>query len=95
MYTNANGIGHLDAPEAKIVDVTGAGDAFSAGVCWSLFHGSEDLHLACRRGLRLSAMTLECEETVCLYLSADILSEIHNFDSAPSTPHVFNALYQD
>ncbi len=95
VYTTADGIGHLDAPEAKIVDVTGAGDAFSAGVCWSLFHGSEDLHLACRRGLRLSAMTLECEETVCPYLSADILSEIHNFDSAPSTPHVFNALYQD
>ena len=95
VYTTADGIGHLDAQEAKIVDVTGAGDAFSAGVCWSLFHGSEDLHLACRRGLRLSAMTLECEETVCPYLSADILSEIHNFDSAPSTPHVFNALYQD
>jgi len=45
--------------------------------------------------LRLSAMTLECEETVCPYLSADILSEIHNFDGVPSAPQSFNALYQD
>jgi pseudouridine kinase len=95
VYTVADGIAHLEAPDAHIVDVTGAGDAFSAAVCWSLFHGSEDLELACRRGLRLSAMTLECEETVCPYLSADILSEIHNFDSAPSAPQTFNALYQD
>ena len=94
VYTSADGLGHLDAPEAQIIDVTGAGDAFSAAVCWSLFHGSEDLQLACRRGLRLSAMTLECEETVCPYLSADILSEIHNFDSAPGTAQTFNALYQ-
>ena len=95
VYTTPQGIAHLDAPDAHIVDVTGAGDAFSAAVCWSLFHGSEDLLLASRRGLRLSAMTLECEETVCPYLSADILSEIHNFDSAPSAPQTFNALYQD
>jgi pseudouridine kinase len=95
VYTTPHGIAHLDAPNAHIVDVTGAGDAFSAAVCWSLFHGSEDLLLASRRGLRLSAMTLECEETVCPYLSADILSEIHNFDSAPGAPQTFNALYQD
>lgn len=95
IYTTPTGIEHLEAPDAHIVDVTGAGDAFSAAVCWSLFHGSEDLSLACRRGLRLSAMTLECEETVCPYLSADILAEIHNFDGVPSAPQSFNALYQD
>jgi pseudouridine kinase len=95
VYTTPTGIAHLEAPDAHIIDVTGAGDAFAAAVCWSMFHGSDDLLLACRRGLRLSAMTLECEETVCPYLSADILSEIHNFDSAPSAPQTFNALYQD
>ncbi len=94
-FTTPNGIGHLEAPDAHIIDVTGAGDAFAAAVCWSLFHGSEDLALACRRGLRLSAMTLECEETVCPYISPDILSEIHDFDNAPAAPQNFNALYQD
>ena len=95
VYTTPAGVAHLEAPHAHVIDVTGAGDAFSAAVCWSMFHGSEDLLLACRRGLRLSAMTLECEETVCPYLSADILSEIHNFDSVPGAPQTFNALYQD
>ncbi len=95
IYTRAGGIGYLAAPDAQIVDVTGAGDAFAAAVCWSLFHGSDDLALACRRGLKLSAMTLECEETVCPYLSADSLDEIHDFGAAPGAPQPFNALYQE
>lgn len=63
-YTTAHGLARLDAPAARVVDVTGAGDAFAAAVCWSLFDGGADLGLACRRGLHLSAMTLECEQTV-------------------------------
>jgi pseudouridine kinase len=95
-------LGTLPALAANIVDVTGAGDAFSAAVCWSLFHGSEDLELACRRGLKLSAMTLECEETVCPWLGADSLDDIDiDSDGAalPSPPDTlapsFNTLYQE
>jgi pseudouridine kinase len=96
MYTRAGGgIGQLAAHEAQIVDVTGAGDAFSAAVCWSLFHGSDDLELACRRGLKLSAMTLECEETVCPRLGSDSLDEIHDFDTGAATAQPYNALYQE
>lgn len=94
IHTCAEGIAHLHAADARIVDVTGAGDAFAAAVCWSLYQGSDDLNLACRRGLKLSAMTLECEETVCPYLTADTLDDIHDFSgAAPAQP--FNALYQD
>jgi pseudouridine kinase len=94
IYTKNGGIGHIEAQEAKIVDVTGAGDAFAAAVCWSLFQGSDDLELACRRGLQLSAMTLECEETVCPWLTPDSLDEIHNFGTG-LTPQPYNALYQE
>ena len=54
-----------------MVDVTGAGDAFAAAVCWSLHSGSDggDLALACRRGLQLSAMTIGCKQTVCPLLA--------------------------
>jgi len=83
IYTCAGGIAHMKAPKARVVDVTGAGDAFAAAVCWSLFQGSGDLALACRRGLRLSAMTLGCEETVCPSLQADTLGDIHDFALAP------------
>ncbi|MFK3738130.1 carbohydrate kinase [Massilia sp. TN1-12] len=66
--TTGGTIARLPAPPADVVDVTGAGDAFAAGVCWSLVqadgHGEGDLVLACRRGLQLSALTLATAETV-------------------------------
>nr|WP_229224139.1 carbohydrate kinase family protein [Duganella sp. SG902] len=70
----------LAAHQVEVVDVTGAGDAFSAAVCWSLYQGSADLTLACRRGLKVAAMTLESPETVSPLLAADVLDEIHDFD---------------
>jgi pseudouridine kinase len=69
----------LPAPQVDVVDVTGAGDAFSAGVCWSIYQGSGDLTLACRRGLKVAAMTLESPDTVSPLLAADILDEISEF----------------
>ncbi len=95
LHTTEDGIAHLAARETQIVDVTGAGDAFAAAVCWSLFQGDDDLNLACRRGLQLSTMTLECEETVCPYLSSDSLEDIHNFDAATIAQQQYNTLYQD
>jgi pseudouridine kinase len=76
----------LPAHEVDVVDVTGAGDAFSAAVCWSLYQGSQDLTLACRRGLKVAAMTLESHETVSPMLAADILDEIQDFYPAPGLP---------
>jgi pseudouridine kinase len=70
----------LAAHQVEVVDVTGAGDAFSAAVCWSLYQGSADLTLACRRGLKVAAMTLESPDTVSPMLAADVLDEIHDFD---------------
>ena len=76
MYTTEQGLMRLDAPQVDVVDVTGAGDAFAAAVCWSLHSAGEggDLALACRRGLQLSAMTIECEQTVCPALDISHLS---------------------
>lgn len=66
----------LPAPAVDVVDVTGAGDAFAAAVCWSLVQdaGTEDLVLACRRGLHLSALTLGVPETVHPGLGPDSLA---------------------
>lgn len=89
VYHTRNGeLAWLAAHQVEVVDVTGAGDAFSAAVCWSLCQGSDDLTLACRRGLKVAAMTLESAETVSPVLAADILDEIHDFDmTAPLFPH--------
>jgi len=71
-------IAQLDAPAAEVVDVTGAGDAFAAALCWSLAqgdgNGSDDLLLACRRGLQLSALTVGTPATVHPHIGPDSLT---------------------
>lgn len=73
LYTSPAGLQSLEAPRAAVVDVTGAGDAFAAAVCWSLHAGELDLGVACRRGLQLSAMTVACAQTVCLDIEPGLL----------------------
>jgi pseudouridine kinase len=65
LYTTPDGIAALPAPETAITDVTGAGDAFAAAVCWSLYRDGDDLALACRRGLTLASLTMQSDATVC------------------------------
>ncbi|GAA5230961.1 hypothetical protein GCM10025794_25790 [Massilia kyonggiensis] len=83
LVTAGDGTADLPAPPVDVVDVTGAGDAFAAAVCWSLVQdkgnddGSADLVLACRRGLHLSALTLGVPETVHPGLGPDSLATEH------------------
>jgi len=80
LYTKGGKIAHLAAaPGDGIVDVTGAGDAFAAAVCWSLLQDDAGgagaaLELACRRGLRLAALTLASLDTVHPRLAPDMLA---------------------
>ena len=64
---------------ADVLDVTGAGDAFSAAVCWSLAQGDADLTRACTRGLQAAALTVQSPHTVSTALHAELFS-------APSLP---------
>lgn len=67
----------LPAQEVRdVVDVTGAGDAFSAAVCWSLAEGDCDLTLACTRGLLAAAVTVQSPHTVSPALTPDLFSAI-------------------
>lgn len=65
----------LPALPAAVKDVTGAGDAFSAGVCWSLQRVPDDLRLACQRGLQLAAYTIQTETTVAAAINPAIFDE--------------------
>lgn len=55
---------HWPAPQVRVVDVTGAGDALSAGVCASLLKAPDDFDAAARLGLDLAALTLQTEDSV-------------------------------
>lgn len=76
LYSAGDELQALTAPAVEVLDVTGAGDAFSAGVCASLYQDPQDLALACRHGLALSALTLQTEATVHPDLSPELLSTI-------------------
>lgn len=73
LYSQGEALLALAAPQVRVVDVTGAGDAFAAGVCASLYRDAEDLALACRHGLSLAALTLQTEATVHPAIGPDIL----------------------
>jgi pseudouridine kinase len=78
----ANGVYHSSGPglqwqaahDAQVVDVTGAGDAFAAAVCWSLLQDPGQLALACERGLQAATLTLASPHTVAPALSAALLA---------------------
>ena len=73
---NGGSLSHIPAPVVTVRDVTGAGDSFSAAVCWSLYHAPDDLGLAARRGVALSALTVQSEQSVLPDLHADLLESV-------------------
>ncbi|MFZ6779750.1 PfkB family carbohydrate kinase [Undibacterium sp. Ji83W] len=70
-----HGMQHMPAPAASVRDATGAGDAFAAGVAWSLCRQPDDLGLACEYGLKLAKLTLESDATVAATISPTIFEE--------------------
>jgi len=66
---------HWAAPEVDVVDVTGAGDALSAGVCAALLLDPNDFDAAARLGLDLAALTLQTEDSVHPELNPNFLTD--------------------
>ncbi|HEV6968387.1 carbohydrate kinase family protein [Roseateles sp.] len=66
---------HWPAPEVDVVDVTGAGDALSAGICAALLRDRDDFDAAARLGLDLAALTLQTEDSVHPDLDPSFLKE--------------------
>jgi pseudouridine kinase len=56
--------GFCPAIETEVIDTTGAGDAFFAGVAIGLTYG-KDLKEACQIGTRLAASVIATKENVC------------------------------
>ncbi len=56
--------GVCSALKVDVVDTTGAGDAFFAGVCAGLTYG-KSLEEACNIGTRLSAAVIQTTENIC------------------------------
>lgn len=72
VYSTSHESGHIPAVETEITDLTGAGDALTATVVFSLLNGFA-VDEAVRLGTSAAALTLQCKETVCPYLSLERL----------------------
>jgi pseudouridine kinase len=71
-YATSNESGRLPALEIDIVDLTGAGDALSAGIILGLLE-EMPIDEAIRLGVSAAALTIQSRETVCNDLSLEKL----------------------
>lgn len=69
-------------PLPQVRDVTGAGDAFTAGVMAALAHGQNDLLAAARFGQRLSMVTLQSLHSVAPDIHPGLLDELEKPDAS-------------
>ncbi len=74
VYATSRESGHIPAIEVEIVDATGAGDALTAAVVFSLLNDFP-VDEAVRLGTSAAALTLQSRETVCPDLSLERLYE--------------------
>ena len=72
LAAEANRRVRLPAAEARLVNATGAGDAFMAALAWAWLQGA-DLADSARAGLAASAVAVEGEETINPEMSAAAL----------------------
>jgi pseudouridine kinase len=71
-YATSSESGRLPAMRTQVVDMTGAGDALTAGVMFGLLNDFEPVE-SVRLGLAAATLTLRCTETVCPDLSLEKL----------------------
>jgi len=65
VYAESGGMcGHLPSTNVDVIDTTGAGDAFFAGVTLGLTYG-KDLAESCEIGTRLACSVIVSRESVC------------------------------
>ncbi len=77
---DADGVRHIPAFSAKVVDVTGAGDALIAATLAALVEDAE-IDTACRQGTAAAAMTIGCRESVCPDLDRETLASFMEHSS--------------
>lgn len=69
-----NNVYHLEAPKVNIVNASGAGDAFMAGIAYSIFH-NYDLDYKVKFSAIMSMLALESEDTVNNNISLEIVEQ--------------------
>ncbi|MGD6968728.1 carbohydrate kinase [Rossellomorea vietnamensis] len=74
-YFSPEESGHLPALQTDVVDVTGAGEAFSSCAVYGIMNEKSLFH-ACQLGLAGAALTLQTEKSISSLLNPDKIHEI-------------------
>jgi pseudouridine kinase len=74
-YSSHEAEGHLPPPAVKIVDVTGAGDAFTSGFLYGVIH-DQSFPSACQLGLEIAALTLQTVYSVSPLLHPNLIEPL-------------------
>lgn len=72
VYATASESGHVPAVATEVIDLTGASDALTATVVFSILNDIP-LDESVRLGASAAALTLACTDSVCQELSLDLL----------------------
>ncbi|NQX70207.1 winged helix-turn-helix transcriptional regulator [Paenibacillus alba] len=76
LYVGEDGDKHFPPIPTKVVEVTGAGDAFLAGIAYGITHQHTFME-ACSFGLAASHITLQTAQSVASELTEERLAQIH------------------
>ena len=71
-YAHSGGSGYIKAVHTRVVDTTGAGDAFTGAVIFGLLN-EVPVDEAMRLGITAASLTLESRHTVLTHLSQELL----------------------
>ncbi|KON69397.1 sugar kinase [Peribacillus butanolivorans] len=74
-YFSTEESGHLPPFKTNVVDVTGAGEAFSSCAIYGILN-EESLFSACKLGLAGAALTIQTEESISSFLKPEKIHEI-------------------
>ncbi|MFD4931267.1 carbohydrate kinase [Peribacillus butanolivorans] len=74
-YFSTQESGHLPPFKTDVVDVTGAGEAFSSCAIYGILN-EESLFSACKLGLAGAALTIQTEESISSFLKPEKIHEI-------------------
>lgn len=72
LFANYDGIFQVTCNPVPVKDVTGAGDAFAAGLIYALHQGEEDL-MAIQCGMNTANITIQSSQTVAPEMSLDTM----------------------
>ena len=74
-YSNGKVSGHMKPFKTKVINTTGAGDAFMSGIAYSYLEGL-DIIESCKNGVACATLAIESEKTISEYMSLENINRI-------------------